>query len=86
MAFAAVYVGTARKSVARTHLEFVELEKGSHVLIKIFARGDFFEAGANVQYSQPDIGTALVFRSIQPHFAGVLKKWLAGVQSDVRLE
>ena len=60
----------------------MELEKGSHVLIKIFARGDFFEAGANVQYSQPGLGTALVFRSIQPHFAGVLKKWLAGVVEE----
>jgi hypothetical protein len=68
------------------YMEFVELETGSRVLVKICARGNFFEAGANVQYSQPDTGTALVFRSVQPHFAGVLKKWLAGVQSDVRLE
>ncbi len=71
------------------YLEFVELEKGSHVLIKIFARGGFFEVGANVVYSQPDVGTALVFRRMQPHFAGVLKKWLAGVvekQSDIGLE
>jgi hypothetical protein len=68
------------------YLEFVELQKRSRVLVKIFARGDFFEASANVVYSQPDIGTALVFRSIQPHFAGVLKKWLADVvekQSDI---
>jgi hypothetical protein len=41
------------------YLEFVQLEKGSRVLVKIFARGDFFEAGANVVYSQPNIGTAL---------------------------
>jgi hypothetical protein len=71
------------------YLEFVQLEKGSRVLVKIFARGDFFEAGANVVYSQPVIGTALVFRSIQPHFADLLKKWLAGAvekQSDIRLE
>ncbi len=56
-----------------------ELEKGSHILVKISAQGDFFEASANVVYSQPGTGTALVFRSIQPHFAAVLKKWLAGL-------
>jgi hypothetical protein len=64
------------------YLEFVEIEKGSRVLVRIFARDDFFEAGANVVYSQPNIGTALVFRSVQPHFAGVLKKWLAGVVEE----
>jgi len=82
-------VATARVTEISLHgcyLEFVQVQKGSHVLVKISAQGDFFEAGANVIYSQPELGTALAFRSIQPHFAGVLKKWLAGVQSDVRLE
>lgn len=64
------------------YLEFVELDKGSHVLVKIVARGNFFEAGANSVYSQPNIGTALVFRSVQPHFAGVLKRWLADVGEE----
>ena len=82
-------VVTARVTEISLHgcyLEFVQLQKGSHVLVKISAQGDFFEAGANVIYSQPELGTALVFRSMQPHFAGVLNKWLAGAgekQSDI---
>src|ERR1700681_4860715 len=53
-----------------------QLEKGMHVVVKIFAGSDFFEANANVIYSQPILGTCLVFRDLKPHFAQVLQKWL----------
>jgi hypothetical protein len=59
------------------YLEFAnQLEKGMHVVVKIFAGSDFFEANANVIYSQPILGTCLVFRDLKPHFAQALQKWL----------
>ena len=59
------------------YLDFAnQLEKGMHVVVKIFAGSDFFEANANVIYSQPVLGTCLVFRELKPYFAQVLQKWL----------
>ena len=71
---------TARVTEISLHgcyLEFVQIQKGSHILVKIVSHADVFEASANVIYSQPDLGTALAFRSIQPHCMEVLKAWWA---------
>jgi len=71
------------------YLEYIAVQKADRVLVKLSAQGTFFEASATVIYSQPNIGTALAFRSIQPHFTEVLKNWLAGMiekQSVVRLQ
>jgi hypothetical protein len=59
------------------YLEFAtQLEKGMSVLVRIFAGSDFFEANAHVVYSQPILGTCLVFRELKPYFTQVLEKWL----------
>jgi hypothetical protein len=76
-------------SLRGCYLEYIPIQKTDRVLVKLSAQGDFFEAGATVIYSQPNSGTALAFRRIEPHFTEVLKKWLAGMvekQSAVRLQ
>jgi hypothetical protein len=57
------------------YLEYIPVHKTNRVLVKLSAQGDFFEASATVIYSHPSSGTALAFRSIQPHFTEVLRKW-----------
>jgi hypothetical protein len=58
------------------YLEFTPIQKGTHVLLKIFAGSDFFEANAHVVFSAPNMGLGLAFRDVQPHFLAVLQKWL----------
>jgi len=50
-------------------------EMNSHVLVKIFESGEFFEAKASVLYIRPS-GAGLVFREVKPHFRAVLQKWI----------
>lgn len=38
-------------------LEFVPLQRGTHVVGKVFAGSDFFEANGSVVFSQPNMGT-----------------------------
>jgi hypothetical protein len=64
------------------YLEFTPLQKGSHVLVKIFAGSDFFEAGATVIFSQPNMGSGLAFRDIKPYFLIVLQEWLTQAMKD----
>jgi len=44
--------------------------------VKIFARGEFFEATATVLYSGQTLGMGLGFREVKPVFQDVLRKWL----------
>ena len=55
------------------YVEFTPLQKGSHVLVKIFAGSDFFEAGVTVIFSQPNMGSGLAFRDIKPYVLTVCK-------------
>lgn len=74
---AAVVAQVKELSPHGCYLEFAnQLEKGMHVAVKIFAGSDVFEADANVVYSQPILGTCLVFRELKPHCAQILQKWL----------
>lgn len=52
------------------------LPGGTHIHVKIFTDTDFFEAGATVLYSQPNLGMGLAFRDVRPHFLPTLQKWL----------
>jgi len=58
------------------YLEFAPLPKGTHVVVKIFAGADFFEANGSVVFSQPNMGLSLAFRDVKPYFLAVLQKWL----------
>ena len=74
---AVIFTHVKELSLHGCYLDFAnQLEKGMHVVVKIFAGSDFFEANANVIYSQPILGTCLVFRELKPYFAQVLQKWL----------
>jgi PilZ domain-containing protein len=64
------------------YLEFAPLPKGSHVLVKIFAGSEFFEASAAVIFSQPNVGLGLAFRDVKPYFLSVLQKWLTQAMKD----
>jgi PilZ domain len=64
------------------YLEFSPLQKGTHVLVKIFVGSDFFEATATVIFSQPNMGLSLAFREVKPYFSTVLQKWLTQVSKD----
>ena len=64
------------------YLDFVQLSKGAHVSVKLFAEADFFEANATVVYSQPNIGLGVAFRDVKPYFATVLQKWLLLAMKD----
>jgi hypothetical protein len=59
----------------------VPIARGTLVLVRIFTETDFFEARANVVYSQTNLGVGLAFRDVRPQFLPVLEKWL---QSAVR--
>ena len=52
------------------------LPTGAHVFVKIFTDADFFEAEANVVYSQPNLGVGLAFHDVKPAFLPTLHKWL----------
>ena len=47
------------------YLEFAPLPKGTHVVVKIFAGSDFFEANGSVVFSQPNMGLSLAFRDVK---------------------
>src|ERR1700730_14547091 len=64
------------------YVEFTPLQKGSHVLVKIFAGSDFFEAGATVIFPQPNVGLGLTFRDLNPYFLTVLKNLLTQAMKD----
>jgi putative FmdB family regulatory protein len=46
----------------------ISLPPGTPVLVRIFTESEFFEADGSVIYSQPNVGFALAFRDIKPHF------------------
>ena len=52
------------------------LPSGAHVFVKIFTDTDFFEADANIVYSQPNLGVGVAFRDVKPSFLATLHKWL----------
>lgn len=58
------------------YLEYTPLQKGTRVLVKIFAGSDFFEANASVVFSQANVGLGLAFLDVKPYFSAVLQKWL----------
>lgn len=70
-------------SLHSCYLEFIPLQKGTHVLVKIFAGSDFFEANATVIFSQPGMG--LGFRDVKPYFSPVLQKWLTQAMKNKEL-
>jgi hypothetical protein len=73
----APYRQGAEKSVAWMLFGVVcAASKGTHVVVKIFAGSDFFEANGSVVFSQPDMGLSLAFRDVKPYFLAVLQKWL----------
>ena len=51
-------------------------EAGSAIFVKFFAEAKFFEAKAQVAYSQPHLGMGVSFREMKPYFADVLRIWL----------
>jgi hypothetical protein len=66
------------------YLKFSPLQKGTHLLVKIFAGPDFFEANATVIFSQPDMGLGLAFRDVKPYSLSVLQKWLTQASKDTK--
>jgi hypothetical protein len=52
------------------------LPVGAQVLVKIFEKGEFFEAAAKIVYSHPNLGIGLAFRGIKPDSLPTLQKWL----------
>jgi hypothetical protein len=52
------------------------LPVGQQVFVKIFTAADYFEAGATVVYSQPNIGIGIEFHDIGRHFQPTLQRWL----------
>lgn len=59
------------------YLELAEpLEQGAKARIKIYAEGRFFEAQANIAYSQPKKGMGVSFQNVYPHYQNVLKRWV----------
>jgi PilZ domain len=59
---------------------YVDMESpyplGAMLAIKLFTETEFFEAQANVIYSQPNQGMGLMFRETRPYYLAVLRKWL----------
>lgn len=51
--------------------------QGRNVLVEIYTEEDFLETHATVAFREPNQGMGVQFGEMQPHFAGVLKKWLA---------
>jgi hypothetical protein len=56
--------------------------KGTLVLVKIAAADAFFEAKANVIYSQPNMGAGLGFLEVTPASQAVLERWLDGAEQE----
>ena len=43
--------------------------------VKIFSSGEYFESLADAIYARPS-GVGLVFVEMNPHFRGILQKWI----------
>ncbi|HXN96501.1 MAG TPA: PilZ domain-containing protein [Candidatus Acidoferrales bacterium] len=56
--------------------------KGTSVLVKIAAGDSFFEAKADIIYSQPNMGAGVRFQKIEPDSQAVLERWLDGAEKD----
>jgi len=56
--------------------------KGTPVLVKIAAGDSFFEAKAEIIYSQPNMGAGVRFLQIEPHSQAALERWLDGAEKD----
>jgi hypothetical protein len=52
------------------------LPVGQQVVVKIFTASDYFEAGATVVYSQPNLGIGIEFHDVSKHFQPTLQRWL----------
>jgi hypothetical protein len=52
------------------------LPMGQQVVVKIFTASDYFEAGATVVYSQPNLGVGIEFHEVSRHFQPTLQRWL----------
>ncbi|MGB8323938.1 MAG: PilZ domain-containing protein [Candidatus Acidiferrum sp.] len=52
------------------------LPVGQQIFVKIFTASDYFEAGASVVYSQPNIGIGIEFHEVSRHFQSALQRWL----------
>lgn len=61
----------------------ISVSPGTPVFVKIFAESETFEANGTVIYFQPDVGFALAFRDIKPHFLAVLQKWLRRAKEEI---
>jgi hypothetical protein len=72
-----LYARVTKISANGCFLEMAQpLPEGKEILIKIFTATEFFEAGAIVAYSQPDLGVGLEFRDVSRHFQPALHRWL----------
>lgn len=56
--------------------------KGTLVLVKISAGDAFFEAKANIVYSQMNMGAGVGFQEIKPDSLAVLERWLDGAEKE----
>ena len=61
----------------------ISVSSGTPVSVKILAGSKTFEANGTVIYFQPDVGFALAFRDIKPHFLAVLQKWLQRAKEEI---
>jgi positive regulator of sigma E activity len=52
------------------------LSPGTRVTVKIFDRGELFEATATVLYSRPPLGMGVAFREVKSVFQTTLEEWL----------
>lgn len=59
------------------------LPRGTHVVIKVFSEGDFFQASATVVYVDEDLGMGLAFRNVRPQYLVVLQKWLQSALQEL---
>jgi hypothetical protein len=53
------------------------LPEGASVQIKIMTATHFFEAGATVGYTHPNLGMGLIFQYVSPESRAVLQNWIA---------
>jgi hypothetical protein len=54
----------------------------THVLVKIFAGEDFFQAKAKIIYVQPNLGAGVSFLEVEPQALAVLQRWLDTALKD----
>lgn len=52
------------------------LAKGLVALFKVYSAGRHFESQGTVLYSQPGQGMGVGFQNVNPHYLGVLRRWL----------